>query len=298
MAEESNSVRINLGTSLNTCFVIMPFAGVFGTLYERVINPAVEATGLACIRADEVFSEPQITHEIWKQIRSCRIVIAELTGRNPNVLYELRLAHAIGKPVVIMTRNETDVPFDLKALRYLFFDVNDPSWGESLSNSLSEMCLNIVSQPNFGTVLNDIETPENMDFEVINKSSEIEVTTINLSGQWEGRSEFRDGSEESTTWVVHLSQSGELVSGTLISTFTQRGDLSVVNENLTGEISGDKLRLHGTGYSYLIRGASPSYNLDIFEGTVEPDHKTINGSISDENHDGPVAEITLNRQVF
>lgn len=88
MAEEKNSVTVTveLGELTQSCFVIMPFAGTFNTVYERVIRPAVEEAGLACVRADELFSRPQITHDIWKQIRSCRLVLAELSGRNANVL--------------------------------------------------------------------------------------------------------------------------------------------------------------------------------------------------------------------
>ena len=106
-------VEIDLGNLTNSCFVIMPFSPTYETEYERIIRPAVEAAGLACIRADEIYSKPQITADIWKSLRAARIVIAELTGKNSNVLYEVGLAHALGKPVIIITRNEDDVPFDL-----------------------------------------------------------------------------------------------------------------------------------------------------------------------------------------
>ncbi len=89
---------------------------IYDTEYKRVIQPAVEATGLECVRGDEIYSKPKITDDIWKSLRAARVVIAELTGRNSNVFYELGLAHAIGKPAIILTRNEEDVPFDLKGL--------------------------------------------------------------------------------------------------------------------------------------------------------------------------------------
>ena len=122
-------IEISLGVLTNSCFVIMPFSPTYNTEYERVIRPAVEATGLACIRADEIYSKPQIMADIWKSIRSARLVIAELTGRNTNVFYEVGLAHTLGKPVIIITRNEEDVPFDLKALRYVYYNTEDPFWG-------------------------------------------------------------------------------------------------------------------------------------------------------------------------
>ena len=81
MPDADNIVSVNLGDLTHSCFVIMPFASTFNTVYERVIRPAVEDAGLACIRADELFARPQITHDIWQQIRSCRLVLAELTGK-------------------------------------------------------------------------------------------------------------------------------------------------------------------------------------------------------------------------
>ena len=162
-----NVVAVELGELTQSCFVIMPFAGTFSVVYERIIRPAVEEAGLACVRADELFARPQITHDIWQQIRSCRLVLAELTGRNPNVLYELGLAHAIGKPSVIITRNDEDVPFDLKALRYLYYNTEDPYWGESLKNTITVMCRSVVEQGEFGSVFDGITLAGDLTFSLV-----------------------------------------------------------------------------------------------------------------------------------
>ena len=146
-------IEINLGTITNSCFVIMPFRPTYNAEYERIIRPAV---GLACIRADEIYSRPQITADIWKALRSARIVIAELTGRNTNVFYEVGLAHALGKPVIIITRNEEDVPFDLKALRYRYYNVDDPFWGENLKKALTDMLQSLLKEKEYGAVFESI----------------------------------------------------------------------------------------------------------------------------------------------
>ena len=52
MPETENIVTVELGELTHSCFVIMPFASTFNSVYERVIRPAVEEAGLACIRAD------------------------------------------------------------------------------------------------------------------------------------------------------------------------------------------------------------------------------------------------------
>src|SRR5437879_5857552 len=73
-------------------------------------------------RADDFFSSGQIMTEIWSAIVRAKILIADCTGRNPNVFYEIGLAHALGKPVVLITQAPEDVPFDLRHYRYLQYE--------------------------------------------------------------------------------------------------------------------------------------------------------------------------------
>ena len=147
---------IDLGDLKNTCFIVMPFDKLFQTQYEKIIRPTVSSLALDCIRGDEIYTKQRIMDDIWTSIRSCRLVIAELSGKNPNVMYEVGLAHAIGKPVIIITRNGDDVPFDLKALRYLFYDINDPFWGENLKLGLTSLIENVLENQNIDRYLEGI----------------------------------------------------------------------------------------------------------------------------------------------
>ena len=92
----------------------MPLSLKSDLIYEEVFKPAIEAAGLSCVRADEIYGSKRIMQDVWDSIRAARVVLAELSGRNPNVLYELGLSHAIGKPVIIITSSMDDVPFDLR----------------------------------------------------------------------------------------------------------------------------------------------------------------------------------------
>jgi hypothetical protein len=69
--------------------------------------------------------------------RSACSVVAELTTKNPNVFYELGLAHALEKPVVLVSSNEGDVPFDLKHIRVIYYDLTDPFWGQKLLDKIA-----------------------------------------------------------------------------------------------------------------------------------------------------------------
>ena len=135
---QASRVIVQLEDVTNSCFVVMPFHALYEAQYEGVIKPAIEGTGLTCVRGDEIYARQAIVQDVWRSIRKARLVVAELSGRNPNVMYEIGLAHAIGKPIILLTRSEEDVPFDLRALRYVYYDPNDPFWGLIFERSLHE----------------------------------------------------------------------------------------------------------------------------------------------------------------
>ncbi len=101
----------------NLCFTLMPFEAELKAVYDDHIRPVVESEGLSCMRADDIVSTGFITWDIWERINRSRFIIADLTRKNPNVFYELGIAHAIGKEVILITQTMEDVPFDLKAIR-------------------------------------------------------------------------------------------------------------------------------------------------------------------------------------
>ena len=61
--------------------------------------------------------------EIWNAICASQIVIADCTGRNPNVFYEIGVAHTVGKPVILLTQIVEDVPFDLRHIRFIKYEL-------------------------------------------------------------------------------------------------------------------------------------------------------------------------------
>lgn len=135
-------------SSTDTCFVMMPFAPPIGDYFGKIYEPAITKAGLKAMRADDdIFGTGKIIDQIWNGIHSAKVLIAELTNRNPNVYYELGLAHALKKPVVLVCSNEQDVPFDLKHIRVIYYDMHDPFWGEKLIDKVSENILSAISNP-------------------------------------------------------------------------------------------------------------------------------------------------------
>lgn len=135
-------------TFLDTCFVMMPFGHWPDVYYKETFTAAIKDVGMEPLRADELFSTGTVIEQIWEQIRKSKILLADLTGKNANVFYELGLAHAAHKPVVFTSANIEDVPFDLRHLRVIVYDVNDPFWGEKLRGNLSAYLKNAKNDPN------------------------------------------------------------------------------------------------------------------------------------------------------
>lgn len=131
-----------------TCFVMQPFAGALGGYYDTIFKPAINQAGLVPLRADaDIFATGKIIDQIWSGINSATVLVAELTSKNPNVFYELGLAHALRKPVVLVSSNEEDVPFDLRHIRVIVYDQADPFWGEKLIDKVADNIKSAIANP-------------------------------------------------------------------------------------------------------------------------------------------------------
>ena len=104
-----------------TAFVIMPFGQALDTIYEHFIQHTVEDNGFIATRADNSANSQAITKDIILLIRNSDLIIADLTDANANVYYELGIAHAFGKPVILLSQDIDEVRFDLQAYRCLLY---------------------------------------------------------------------------------------------------------------------------------------------------------------------------------
>lgn len=121
---------------LENVAVMMPFATAFDPVYEAV-RLACGKLRLDVLRVDEIYGPTQIINDVFKTIEQSKLVISDLTGRNPNVLYETGLAHARNRDVVMIVQNEEDVPFDLRHIRYVRYLPNQQGL-EKLASDLEE----------------------------------------------------------------------------------------------------------------------------------------------------------------
>ncbi len=150
-----------------SCFVIAPIGEPESIIrrhsdqvLRHIIRPAVELRDYYAVRADEIAEPGVITSQIMQRVIGDDLVVADLTGLNPNVLYELAVRHAILKPFVqIITQGET-IPFDVSGLRTVFFDLQDP---DSVADSKEEIARQIEALERDSS---DLQTPISIPLEL------------------------------------------------------------------------------------------------------------------------------------
>ncbi len=103
-------------------FVLMPFSANFDDVYEVGIKAACKDAGAYCERVDEQMFTDSILERIFNQIAKADVIVADMTGRNPNVFYETGYAHALNKAVILLTSHAKDIPFDLKHYPHIVYE--------------------------------------------------------------------------------------------------------------------------------------------------------------------------------
>ena len=98
-------------------FVLISFEEPFESVYTSLIKAPLEEVGFEVERADSRLDQRSILQDIFRGIAGADLVVADLTGLNPNVFYELGVAHALEIPTILLTQNVDELPFDLRAYR-------------------------------------------------------------------------------------------------------------------------------------------------------------------------------------
>lgn len=126
--------------------VIQPFRPEFRGAFD-LVAAATRAADAEAVRADEMvsLSEP-ITETVHRAVQEADLIVCDLTGSNPNVLYELGLARGLKKPIILISQRLQDIPFDLKTHRILVYDSSLPSQAE-LTRSLAALIRTVLVNP-------------------------------------------------------------------------------------------------------------------------------------------------------
>lgn len=129
----------------NFVFVLTPFHPRYDKQFQ-VISEACRELGMVAMRGDEEFRAGDIFPHILKQITRARLIVANIDGRNPNVFYELGLAHALGKTTLLVAPTPEDVPFDLRTKRLVLYTSLE-SLAENLKTEIARALVGEVQPP-------------------------------------------------------------------------------------------------------------------------------------------------------
>lgn len=124
------------------CFVLMPFAPKFDKVWTQVRKTVTGPPfNLLCRRADDIASPGHILTDVFQNIGRARLLIADLTDQNPNVFYELGVAHSVkhSSQVILMASDKSSVPFDLQHLRCLYYEGDLLKLRRLLASALREL---------------------------------------------------------------------------------------------------------------------------------------------------------------
>jgi hypothetical protein len=127
-----------------TCFIVMPFRQEWSADVHRILARACEAAGVRPVRGDDLFTPTDILEDIWQSLNAADFVIADITGRNANVMYELGIAHTLAKPVLILSRDAADIPIDLATRRVILYGQQADTWRDDLAGLMAEAVAKVV----------------------------------------------------------------------------------------------------------------------------------------------------------
>jgi hypothetical protein len=157
----------DLSSKTRTCFVIAPIGDENSEIRHRsdqimrhIIEPAAQECGYRAIRADSISKPGIITSQVIQHLLDDDLVVADLTGHNPNVFYELAIRHAIRKPVVQLIQKGEAIPFDVSASRTIHVDHHDLDSVDTCLKELTQQIRAAEKNPS------DVDTPISMAIDV------------------------------------------------------------------------------------------------------------------------------------
>lgn len=124
-------------------FMLMPFTAELKPVFEDHVKKVATNLRLSAGRADDFFSKGSIMHDVWSAIYYAKVIIADCTKRNPNVFYEIGIAHTLGKDTILISQALKDIPFDLRHLRIIIYEFT-PRGMTELENSLKSTLKTIL----------------------------------------------------------------------------------------------------------------------------------------------------------
>lgn len=130
------AVNVDIRVDYPEVFVVMPFSQPWSDdVFSNMIKPGVEDAGFLVSRGDSIVRVGDLGTNVWKSITRAGVVVAEVSVANPNVYYEIGLADALGKPVLLFKQDDVALPADFGGIHHYNYKLNELTAGR---NTLAE----------------------------------------------------------------------------------------------------------------------------------------------------------------
>ncbi|MHA3226086.1 hypothetical protein ACV7JQ_09110 [Globicatella sulfidifaciens] len=198
----------------NECFFITPIGSTksnerekMNALKDEILNPILSEFNLKLSVANTIDEAGSITDQIFQKIVNSRLVIVDLTGLNPNVMYELAVRHSFGLPCVMICDIDTKLPFDILADRTIFFSNTIQGSGELKKELRSkiESALNskvdnpVIRAVNKATIL-EHSNEDNMNNLIVNMLDQV----LGVVSKIERENEFNNNNNYSNKLISKI----------------------------------------------------------------------------------------------
>ena len=182
---------------MKKCFVVTPI-GNEGTeirrradqVFKYIISPVCEEMEFEPIRVDMVNQADSITQTILDYLNSAELVIADMTGHNPNAFYEMGYRAAVGKPMIHLKEKSEKIPFDVAGIRAFEYDLSDlDSVAEvkaRLAKTIQAFDFSKINQDNENVIdaqVNNDEKSKETDVELLSVLYEIQDQISDLKNE-------------------------------------------------------------------------------------------------------------------
>lgn len=149
ISDQDNFLTKESTVSMRKCFVVSPIGDTGSDirknadqLYQHIIKPVCEKCGFEAKRVDDFNTLDSITQDILDALNEYDLVIADLTGHNPNVFFEIGYRTKSQKPIIHLKRKGETLPFDVSAIRTFEYDLTDLDMVTATKERLEQVIMN------------------------------------------------------------------------------------------------------------------------------------------------------------
>ncbi|MCW2750564.1 MAG: hypothetical protein JWR83_1674 [Aeromicrobium sp.] len=263
-------------------FILMPFDADFTDVYTELIKLPLEEVGFEVRRADSLLNQRSVLQDVIRGIADAALIVADVSGLNANVMYELGLAHALGKRTIMITRDIDQLPFDLRPYRANPYSTRFTEAGEIVATLKEVGEAVLAGDAQFSNPVQDFAPDALVSTSQVNESPRPRDTT----GRASSGSKTPDDADEDEPepgvmeYAVMLQESSDRVVEVIGRIADATGEVGDHMTQRTEELERAQRNLGDKGAGVFLKiMRDTATDLDKFSDSLEPGNRELRESI-------------------